>query len=378
MRLIITLVILCRIAVLAVPRVYENGKEADECTTDVCKASNGCRCSSSTGPLELNELTPQLISLTFEEIVTDDLFNNFWQPLLFNRVNPDGYPIGATFFVPHEYTDYKRVNDLYNHGFEIGVKSITMNPLPRYWYDANEDILEKEFGGQKKILNKFGNIPREHILGVRTPWLQLAGNSSIRAYQAIGLSYESSWQTSSDKPLFPYTLDYLSTQQCPLGVKCPNEEFRGFWILPINNLLGPDHKECNAIVTCNITGTSDEIAEWLIGEIGNIRNSTREPLTLRMFSYWFDFTENSRERFIKFLDKLASYDDVFLVTQKQVLDWMRNPVPLSDFKTDVSERNATCTPYSCTLVKPNGSVRYFKSCVPCPASYPWLDNPECN
>jgi hypothetical protein len=57
--------------------------------------------------------------------VVPDIFEDLWTPLLFDRKNPDGGNIGATFFVPHEYTDYQRVQDLYLRGFEIGVNSIT-------------------------------------------------------------------------------------------------------------------------------------------------------------------------------------------------------------------------------------------------------------
>lgn len=67
----------------------------------------------------------QLISLTFDEAVTNELVEKTWKPLLFNRINPDKEPIGGTFFVPHEFTDYVKVNDLYNNGFEIAVHSIT-------------------------------------------------------------------------------------------------------------------------------------------------------------------------------------------------------------------------------------------------------------
>lgn len=127
------------------------------------------------------------------------------------------------------------------------------NNLQAYWRGASEELLEKEFGGQKKILNKLANIPTDDIIGVRTPQLQLAGNYSIKAYQAAGLSYDSSWPTLPDKRLYPYTLDYLSTQQCLLGSKCPNEEFKSFWILPINDLNGVDNSECNSVASCNIT-----------------------------------------------------------------------------------------------------------------------------
>ncbi|XP_018576457.1 uncharacterized protein LOC108914999 [Anoplophora glabripennis] len=368
----------CCTAVLAVPTVYEDGVAAEKCTADVCVASDGCRCATSTNPLSSDQQSPQLISLTFDEAVTEDLYNNFWYPLLFERNNPNDEPISATFFVPHEYTDYEIVNKIYNSGFEIGVHSITKNNLQTYWRGATEGLLEQEFGGQKKILNKFANIPEEDIAGVRTPQLQLAGNYSIKAYQAAGLSYDSSWPTLPDISLYPYTLDYLSNQQCLLGSKCPNEAFKGFWILPINDLHGEQNRECSTVASCNITGTADEIAKWLTDEVDQIRNGNRAPLTLLINSYWFDFTENSYDGFTKFLDTLATYDDVYLVSQKEVLDWIKNPVPLSEFKTELPTRNAACKAYSCKLQKPDGQDRYLKACIPCPASYPWLDNPDGN
>lgn len=63
--------------------------------------------------------------MTFDESVTKDIVKNYWDPLLMNYLNKDDKPIGATFFVPHDYTDYTKVNQLYNYGFEIGVNSIT-------------------------------------------------------------------------------------------------------------------------------------------------------------------------------------------------------------------------------------------------------------
>lgn len=128
----------------------------------------------------------------------------------------------------------------------------------------------------------------------------------------------------------------------------------------------------------NFSGTADEIADWLINEIDLVRSGSRVPLTLLVSSYWFSFVENSYEGFTKFLDKMATYNDVFLVSQKEVYDWIKNPVPLSEFKTDHPERDTECVAYSCKLEKPDGEERYLKSCGPCPATYPWLDNPDGN
>lgn len=62
--------------------------------------------------------------LTSDDSLTDYVYNNFYQPLLTGRTNPDGNNISGTIFIPHEYTDYERVNDIYNAGFEVGVNSI--------------------------------------------------------------------------------------------------------------------------------------------------------------------------------------------------------------------------------------------------------------
>jgi hypothetical protein len=93
-------------------------------------------------------------------------------------------------------------------------------------------------------------------------------------------------------------------------------------------------------------------------------------------SGWFRAVNNSYEGFEKFLDELGGRSDVFLVSQQQVIEWMKNPVPASQFKTDVYERTAECdSPVNCALENSDGNIRYMKSCIPCPEAYPWLGNP---
>lgn len=125
------------------------------------------------------------------------------------------------------------------------------NNLQSYWRNANETVLEQEFHGGKIILNKFANIPLKDIRGVRTPQLQIAGDATFEAYTKSGLEYDSSWPTLPIYPLFPYTLDYDTTQMCHLGAKCPKNSFKGFWVLPIIDLRG-FNKECNTLATCDV------------------------------------------------------------------------------------------------------------------------------
>jgi hypothetical protein len=348
-------------------------KDAEKCVDDDCTISNNCKCASTENPLADGD-APQLISLTFDEAVVNDIFQDVWTPLLFDRKNPDGNNIGATFFVPHEYTDYERVHDLYLRGFEIGLNSITKNSLAQYWSNATEDTLINEFGGQRTIITTFANIPSEDIIGARTPQLQLEGDVSINAYEASGIQYDSSWTSRSNRILFPYTLDYLSTQECRTGTTCPTESHPGFWIAPINNLQGNNSVECNSLTSCFIEGSADDISTWLLQQVD--RNGTNKaPLTLMVPSSWFRFVNNSFEGFEKFLDELGGRSDVFLVSQQQVIEWMKNPVPVGQFKTDVYDRTADCNAINCPLINANNEIRYMKSCVNCPEVYPWLGNP---
>ncbi|VEN54932.1 unnamed protein product [Callosobruchus maculatus] len=246
---------LCVLSISVAPAICKKGQKAPTCPSKGCEANKNCRCSDSSFVINKDNLDeyPQLVSLVTDDALEEAIYNDIWLPLISTYQNPDGSPIVNTFFVPHEYTDYKIVNELYNYGQEIAVNSITKNNLQDYWRKASEETLTKEFLGMKKILTKFANIPSENILGVRTPQFQLAGNHTIAAYQAADLKYDSSWPTLPSLPLFPYTLDFASTQQCTLGSECPNEAFPGFWILPINDLAGKNGKECNVLYNCNIT-----------------------------------------------------------------------------------------------------------------------------
>ncbi|CAG9863098.1 unnamed protein product [Phyllotreta striolata] len=352
---------------------------ADSCNDGKCTIAKNCRCSNSPSPLtgKLDDW-PQLISLTFDDAITDDIYNKYLSPLLFNSKNPDNKPIGATFFVPHEYTNYQRVNDLYNSGFEIGVNSISKYFSQKYWRNATADLLVQEFSGQKHILTKFANIPESSILGVRTPQLQLAGDNSFQAYVKSKLTYDSSWPSLASRRMFPYTLDFMSTEECILGAKCPKNSYPGFWVLPINELSGENGKDCNVISSCTIEGSSKVISDWLTGQVEDIRNSTKIPLTLMIDSGWFNSTENSVDAFKQFMTNMSLKKDVFFVTQKQVYEWIRNPVKTANFKTETSTGPvANCDKKKCLVKKDDDQYTFF-ICTSCPNKYPWVGNPDGN
>lgn len=71
------------------------------------------------------EETPQMVILTFDDAVNNENWEIYQKVFAVNRTNGNGCPISATFFLSHEYTNYRDVQKLWNDGHEIAVHSIT-------------------------------------------------------------------------------------------------------------------------------------------------------------------------------------------------------------------------------------------------------------
>lgn len=97
-----------------------------------CDANNctlpDCFCSVDgtliPGNLKVEE-TPQMVILTFDDAVNNENWDIYERIFLPNRTNPNGCPISTTFYLSHEYTNYRHVQKLWNNGHEIGIHSIT-------------------------------------------------------------------------------------------------------------------------------------------------------------------------------------------------------------------------------------------------------------
>lgn len=76
-----------------------------------------------------------------------------------------------------------------------------------------------------------------------------------------------------------------------------------------------------------------------------------------------------------FLDHVASMQDTYIVSYKQVLEWMKDPEPVGTFVPDNTVEATECEAEVCKL--PFGQeIRYVTSCAACPKCYPWVGNPS--
>jgi len=100
--------------------------------------------------------------LTFDDGVTGQNYP-VYERLLFNRKNPNGASVGATFFITHENTNYTLIHDLWSRGHEIALHSITHQVMPSYWVDLNVTGWEAEIVDQRETVATFAKIPEADV-----------------------------------------------------------------------------------------------------------------------------------------------------------------------------------------------------------------------
>lgn len=204
------------------------GDPAKPCNPDICKLPD-CFCSGTEIPGNLPASSiPQIVFISFDGAFNndrydpDDLKNFFNDDGLKTLKNPNGCNISVTFFLSHFYTNYCAVQDLYSQRHEIAVNSISRR-LPKSWW-ANATVKEQtqEIGGMRRLLQKMAHVKAEDVKGYRAPYMQVGGNTEFKVLKDLGFLYESSMPTQNfiDQPLWPYTLDYRSTQGCEIQ-PCP-------------------------------------------------------------------------------------------------------------------------------------------------------------
>ncbi|CAG9792395.1 unnamed protein product [Diatraea saccharalis] len=352
------------------------------CNEESCKLPS-CRCSSTAIPGGLAPRnTPQFVVVTFDDSV--NVLNMVtYRELLIGRRNSNQCPAGATFYVNHEYTNYQLVNELYNNGFEIALHSMTHQTPQTYWAVANKETIEREFSDQRIQMSHFANIPLTAIQGMRMPFLQLAGNASFEILKDNNMLYDASWPTMSfvDPGLWPYTLDYASIQDCPIP-PCPTASIPGPWVLPMiawRDLLG---FPCAMVDACFAPPDMNDENAWFQFISQNFERhykGNRAPFGFYAHE-WLVRTNPAVFRAVaRFLNVINNLNDVFMVNAKDVIDWMKSPVPINEYINQPCKQNvpSNCSPSLCgPLEAPHTQEQFWMQiCNVCPRVYPWRGNP---
>lgn len=378
--------------------VIDDPNAALHCNVTACRLPD-CFCSRDgtnvPGNLDSRRV-PQMVTLTFDGAVTAENFRLYMDTVFTpgdgERTNPNGCPLIGTFFVSHQGNDYHRTQRLWNAGHEIAIHSITHRGPPDWWsHSATVEDWFDEMIGQANILHRFAKIPMQDIRGLRVPYLQIGWHRQFLMMKEFGFGYDSSIiapAAYSEIPLWPYTLDYRMPHDCKDSKQhCPTRSFPGIWEMVINPLVGKDYT-CSIVDDCPSSLTGDEVYHLLHYNFKRHYHTNRAPFGLYFHAKWFKKVEYLNA-FMRFLDDLIQYPDVWFVSKAQVIDWLRKPTSLDriesfepwtcDHVRQTAEDKACAVPNVCKLrTDPNAdldkSEMTMNTCATCPSKYPWLRN----
>ncbi|XP_050554950.1 mucin-5AC isoform X2 [Spodoptera frugiperda] len=347
-------------------------KTAAKCRKDVCLLPD-CYCGGKEipGNLPVHEV-PQIVLITFDDAVND--LNKMYYEEIFERgrKNPNGCPITGTFYVSHEWTDYSQVQNLYADGHEFGSHTVSHSFGEQFsqkkWY--------REVGGQREILAAYGGVKLEDVRGMRAPFLSVGGNKMFKMLYDANFTYDSSLPVYENRPpSWPYTLDYKLFHDCMIP-PCPTKSYPGVWEVPMVMWQDLNGGRCSMGDACANPPEAENVYKMILKNFDRHYTTNRAPFGLYYHAAWFT-QPHHKEGFIMFLDFINQMKDVWIVTNWQALQWVRDPTPISrlnnfqPFQCNYQDRPKKCNnPKVCNLWHKSG-VRYMRTCQPCPEVYPW-------
>ncbi|XP_005090876.2 chitin deacetylase 8 [Aplysia californica] len=289
--------------------------------------------------------TPQFLMLTFDDAVTPQAYQQYYLPLLvqnkYNLKNPTGCKARTAFYVQHDYTDYALVKKLYNDGHEIACHTVH-HTLPKGDDPSDFAEMQNEIQGLRDMMMKNTNDQElvDGIVGFRAPYLRVAGNVQFDVLQSNHFLYDTSILNAKTQigkdPLWPYTLDYVIERNECINPPCPTKPYPGFWEIPLNGIKGDNDFDCSMVDACWVgenanTATEEQWYNFFKRNFEDFFYPKKIPMPLFMHVSLFMRNHNAYTGLGRFLsDMLTTHDDIWMVTPKQVIQWMQDQRPNSE------------------------------------------------
>ncbi|KAJ7608729.1 hypothetical protein FB45DRAFT_876987 [Roridomyces roridus] len=303
------------------------------CDPTKCKLPT-CNCASPNPPGGLNGSdVPMFVVFTADDAVqsyTLDAVNQF----LGHRQNPNGCQPKMTYYVSINFTNFTLVTDWYVAGNEIADHTMT------HVGDPPQD----EVDGNLIVLNALAGIPLSSIQGFRAPFLNYSVDT-LKMLAGAGFTYDSSSAAAipvtdpGTDAYWPYTLDNGMANDC-LDVEgsCKGQPvLPGFWEFPMYayfdqrgengiHLMDPWLDNANGENAINDTATLEYMKATPIGLYTH-------PIHLSTTYPGVNPSNSTINMINQFLDWVQEQQNVWIVSNEQLLAWVKNPVPISQLDT---------------------------------------------
>jgi hypothetical protein len=170
--------------------------------------------------------------------------------------------------------------------------------------------------------------------GMRAPFLSIGGNKMFKMLHDFNFTYDSSMPVYENRPpSYPYTLDYKIFHDCMIP-PCPTKSYPGVWEVPMVMWQDLNGGRCSMGDACSNPGEAENVFKMIMKNFERHYTTNRAPFGLFYHAAWFT-QPHHKEGFIKFLDAINAMKDVYIVTNWQALQWVRDPTPanrLSNFQ----------------------------------------------
>lgn len=186
----------------------------------------------------------------------------------------------------------------------------------------------REIAGQREVLSAYGGVKLEDVRGMRAPFLSIGGNKMFKMLHDFNFTYDSSMPVYENKPpSWPYTLDYKIFHDCMIP-PCPTKSYPGVWEVPMVMWQDLNGGRCSMGDACSNPADKDGVYKMIMKNFERHYTTNRAPFGLYYHAAWFT-QPHHKEGFINFLDAINAMKDVYIVTNWQALQWVRDPTPIS-------------------------------------------------
>jgi len=274
---------------------------------------------------------PQFVLLSIDGAITPGAYD-LYRPLGKYRSPIDGCPLKATWYVnvaqapggtPGTKCDI--VAGLRRSGHEIATRTYGQSKTP-----TKDQII-----GAVDWLNETCGVPREEMRGFRTPLLAF-DQSTFDNLANLSFTYDSSIAdaelNSADgtNNLWPYTMDNGIAQSCMAsGGTCNQTKSNpGLWEVPLWRMRDEDD---TLLLAVDWFEEEKTVTETLTRNFDKKYSGNKAPFPISLSAS--NLVDNIGELTAWIDDTLSTYDDVFFVTTHELLEWMRNPVTATQYKS---------------------------------------------
>lgn len=303
--------------------------KSNTCQQDVNCFLPDCFCMTDQNDFGIKRTEiPQIVFITIEGAVNFLSYSKMRSLFNQQRLNPNGCPIGSTFFLSEQGSSYSLVRNLQRYGTEIAINAGERKK------SKNIESFKSDLERQMDNLEKHVGRTNDKMVGWRKPELDLPVDDKFQVLRnKTTRIYDSSVVLDRSMRPFPFTLDYGLQQACNNKDNCNIGKHPGLWEVPIIPLIGLNQSEtCSYADSCKKQPSSTEDTfQFLMNNFEKYYLKNRAPFGLHLKQNWFHWsTSKNLAALSQFLDKLLAKNDIYVITVSDMLDWMKNPTKLSE------------------------------------------------